>query len=38
MHPPSFTFEHDERTRLFVVTWPEGRTEWFGDNPRGTWS
>ena len=33
--PPSFTFEHDERTRLFVVTWPDGRTERFRDNPRG---
>ena len=34
--PPSFTFEHDERTWLFVVTWPDGRTERFGDNPGGT--
>jgi hypothetical protein len=34
--PPSFTFEHDERTQLFVVTWPDGRTERFGDEPGGT--
>ena len=35
--PPPFTFEHNERTRLFVVTWPDGKTERFRDNPRGTW-
>ena len=34
--PTSFTLEHDERRRLFVVTWPDGRTERFGDNPGGT--
>ena len=36
LEPTSLTFEHDERTRLFVVTWPNGRTERFGDNPGGT--
>ena len=35
--PPSFTFEHDKQERLFVLTWSDGKTERFRDNPRGTW-
>ena len=31
--PPSFTFEHDKQRRLFVLTWSDGRTERFRDNP-----
>jgi hypothetical protein len=34
--PPSFTFEHDEWTRLYFVTWPDGRSERLRDDPRGT--
>ena len=30
---PSFTFEHDKQKRLFVLTWSDGRTETFRDNP-----
>jgi hypothetical protein len=30
---PSFTFEHDKQKRLFVLTWPDGKTEKFRDNP-----
>ena len=29
----SFTFEHDERKRLFILTGPDGKTEQFRDNP-----
>jgi hypothetical protein len=29
----SFTFEHDTQKRLFVLTWPDGKTERFRDNP-----
>ena len=31
--PPSFTFEHDKQKRLFVLKWPDGKTERFRDNP-----
>ena len=31
--PPAFTFEHDRQKRLFIVTWPDGKTERFRDNP-----
>jgi hypothetical protein len=31
--PPPFTFEHDEEERLFVLTWSDGRTERFRDEP-----
>ena len=31
--PPSHTFEHDVQERLFVLTWSDGRTERFHDNP-----
>jgi hypothetical protein len=30
---PAFVFEHDKRNRLFILTWPDGRTERFRDNP-----
>jgi hypothetical protein len=30
---PAFLFEHDKRNRLFILTWPDGRTERFRDNP-----
>jgi hypothetical protein len=30
---PAFEFEHDKRNRLFILTWPDGRTESFRDNP-----
>jgi hypothetical protein len=35
--PPSLTFEPDEEEGLIIVTWSDGRTERFGDNPRGIW-
>jgi hypothetical protein len=28
-----FTFEHDKQKRLFILTWPDGKTEHFRDNP-----
>jgi hypothetical protein len=31
--PPSFRFEHDKQKRLFILTWPDGKTERFRDNP-----
>ena len=30
---PPFTFEHDKQKRLFILRWPDGRTEHFRDNP-----
>ena len=30
---PPFTFEHDKQKRLFILTWPDGKTERFRDNP-----
>ena len=30
---PLFTFEHDKQKRLFILKWPDGRTEHFRDNP-----
>jgi hypothetical protein len=30
---PAFEFEHYKRNRLFFLTWPDGRTERFRDNP-----
>jgi hypothetical protein len=30
---PAFVFEHDKRNRLVILTWPDGRTERFRDNP-----
>jgi len=32
-YPPSFTFEHDARRRVFRLTHSEGKTECFRDNP-----
>jgi hypothetical protein len=32
---PALVFEHDKRNRLFILTWPDGRTETFRDNPAG---
>ena len=29
---PSFSFEHDEQRRLFILTWADGKTEQFRDN------
>jgi len=26
-------FEHDKQKRLFILTWPDGKTEHFRDNP-----
>ena len=33
--PPAFAFQfsHDKEKRLLVVTWPDGKTEHFRDNP-----
>jgi hypothetical protein len=30
---PAFQFNHDKAKRLFVLTWPDGKTEHFRDNP-----
>jgi hypothetical protein len=30
---PAFDFTHDKEKRLSVLTWPDGRTERFRDNP-----
>jgi hypothetical protein len=30
---PSFSFVHDKQKRLFILTWPDGKTERFRDNP-----
>jgi hypothetical protein len=30
---PAFTFAHDKQKGHFVLTWPDGRTERFRDNP-----
>jgi len=30
---PAFRFAHDQQKRLFVLTWPDGKTEHFRDNP-----
>ena len=30
---PSFTFEHAKQRRLFILKWPDGRTEHFRDHP-----
>jgi hypothetical protein len=30
---PAIVFEHVKRDRLFILTWPDGRTERFRDNP-----
>jgi hypothetical protein len=31
--PQPFTFEHDRKKRLFFLTGPDGKTEYFRDNP-----
>ena len=30
---PAFQFNHDKEKRLLVLTWPDGKTEHFRDNP-----
>jgi hypothetical protein len=30
---PSFTFVHDKQERLFILKWPDGKTEYFRDSP-----
>jgi hypothetical protein len=30
---PAFRFNHDKEKRLLVLTWPDGKTEHFRDNP-----
>ncbi len=30
---PLFSFQHDTQKRLFVLSWPDGKTEHFRDSP-----
>jgi hypothetical protein len=30
---PAFQFNHDKEKRLLVLSWPDGKTEHFRDNP-----
>jgi hypothetical protein len=30
---PAFDFEHDKRNRLFILAWPDGKTERFRGSP-----
>ena len=32
-HTPAFQFCHDQEKRLFILTWPDGTTQRFRDNP-----